>query len=132
MVASAVFSPDGMHIVTVSYDSTARIWNTATGECEAEMMGHTFVLSSSNNVQLLVVSPLPHGVFMYKNSYGHIYISSQPSFLEISENTIFHTNNLQKIWIPPPFCDPSTISCHLSKICLAYGSGEVCILEFLE
>ena len=26
-----------MHIVSASYDHTARIWNTVTGECEAEL-----------------------------------------------------------------------------------------------
>ena len=33
-VYSAVFSPDGRHIVSASYDHTAKIWNTATGDCK--------------------------------------------------------------------------------------------------
>ena len=49
-VNSAVFSPNGMHIV-VSSNHTARIWNTTTGECEAELKGH------SNWVKSAVFSP---------------------------------------------------------------------------
>ena len=40
-VNSAVFSPDSRHIVSASGDHTARIWNTATGECEAKLKGHS-------------------------------------------------------------------------------------------
>ncbi|KAF8799989.1 WD40 repeat-like protein, partial [Phlegmacium glaucopus] len=35
------FSPDGLHIVSTSGHNTARIWNAATGECEAELKGHS-------------------------------------------------------------------------------------------
>ena len=38
---SAVFSPDSRHIVSASFDKTAKIWNTSTGECEAELKGHS-------------------------------------------------------------------------------------------
>ncbi|KAF8813538.1 hypothetical protein BYT27DRAFT_7335127 [Phlegmacium glaucopus] len=43
----AVFSPDGMHIVSASADCTAWIWNTATGECEAELKGHSGWVNSA-------------------------------------------------------------------------------------
>jgi WD40 repeat protein len=39
-VHSAVFSPDGAHIVTASRDNTARIWDTATGKEIAVLRGH--------------------------------------------------------------------------------------------
>ncbi|KAF8805329.1 hypothetical protein BYT27DRAFT_7193065 [Phlegmacium glaucopus] len=126
---SAIFSPDGMHIVSVCSDHSVWIWNVATRACE---VGYTPVPSSSDNTQFNVVSPLPDGVFTWRDSHGDIYLSSQPSFLAISENTIFHTKNLQRIVIPPPFCKPSIISRHLSKICLGYSSGEVLVLEFLD
>ncbi|KAF8799470.1 WD40 repeat-like protein [Phlegmacium glaucopus] len=119
-VNSAVFSPDGMNIVSASSDHTVCIWNTATGECEAELQGYTSVLSSSDNTD-----------FIWKNPHG-VDLSSQPPFLAISENAIFHTKNLQRIWIPPPFHKPHIISQHLSKICLGYASGDVLVLEFLE
>ena len=47
VVNSAVFSPDGMHIVSASGDHTARIWNTGTGECEGELKGHTSIVRSA-------------------------------------------------------------------------------------
>jgi hypothetical protein len=38
-VASANFSPDGLRIVTASWDNSARIWNSATGADELKLMG---------------------------------------------------------------------------------------------
>lgn len=34
-VTSAAFSPDGKRVVTASEDTTARVWDTATGEVAA-------------------------------------------------------------------------------------------------
>ena len=39
-VNSAVFSFDGVHVVSASDDHMVKIWSTATGECEAELKGH--------------------------------------------------------------------------------------------
>ncbi|KAF8800169.1 WD40 repeat-like protein [Phlegmacium glaucopus] len=36
-----------MHIVSISGDLTARIWNTTTGECEAELKGHSGPINSA-------------------------------------------------------------------------------------
>ena len=33
-VNSVAFSLDGRHIISASNDTTAKIWNTVTGECE--------------------------------------------------------------------------------------------------
>jgi WD40 repeat protein len=45
-VESVAFSQDGNQVVSGSWDKTARIWNTTTGEVEAELKGHTdFVVS---------------------------------------------------------------------------------------
>ena len=46
-IITAVFSPDGMHVVTASDDRTAKIWNTATGECETELEGHSMPVMSA-------------------------------------------------------------------------------------
>ena len=119
-VNSAVFSSDCRHIVSASFDQTARIWNTATGECEAELIEHIFF----NNPQ-----SLPDGIFASHESNGPISLSLQPSFLNMHQNIITHTKTLQNIWVPPTFCNPVEISHHLSKICLAYGSGDVLLLE---
>ena len=42
-----VFSPDGMYIVFLSMNETAWIWNVITGECEAELKGHSQPLNSA-------------------------------------------------------------------------------------
>ena len=120
LVHSAIFSPDGMHIVSASMDNTARIWNTVTGECEAELNAPYI----SENTQLSAI-----GVFIRNHWDGEICLSHQLSFLDIYEDTIFHTKNLQKLSIPPPFCMPVCISHHLSKICLGYGSGDILVLK---
>ena len=47
-VAVAAFSPDGARIVTASSDTTARIWDAATGKQIAPLEGHTnWVLSAA-------------------------------------------------------------------------------------
>ena len=40
IVRSAAYSPDGTHIVTASYDKTARIWDARTGAQLAVLSGH--------------------------------------------------------------------------------------------
>ena len=120
-VISAVFSPDGRHIVSVSDDHTARIWNTATGDCQAELKDHSAFINSA------IFSS--HGVFLSHDSYGKFHPLLQSFFLDIHNDTITHTKNLQKIWIPPLLRNPLYISHHMFKICLSYGSGEVLILE---
>ena len=39
-VISAVFSADGSCILTASYDTTANLWNIATGECTHTLAEH--------------------------------------------------------------------------------------------
>ena len=59
-VASSSFSPDGTRVVTASYDRTAKIWNTETGECIRTLEGHTtFVMSaefSPDGTQIVTAS----------------------------------------------------------------------------
>jgi WD40 repeat protein len=127
-VNSAIFSSDGMHVVSASDDSTARIWNMITRECEAvwKLDEHTSILSLHDKRQLF---PIPDGVFIHSDFEGLISASSQPSLLNIYNNSIFHTINLHKICAPPPYRNPSTITYYLSKICLGYPSGEILLLE---
>ena len=62
-VNSVVFSPDGRLIVSASSDTTAKIWNTATGECEAELKGHSDCVISA------VFSP--DGIHIVTASFDH-------------------------------------------------------------
>ena len=59
-IHSAVFSPDGQHVVTASEDQTARLWKTATGTLVAELTGHThpvfFATFSPDNQQVITAS----------------------------------------------------------------------------
>jgi len=40
LVNGAAFSPDGVHIVTASWDATARLWNAKTGATSSTLSGH--------------------------------------------------------------------------------------------
>lgn len=50
-VTSVVFTPDGKRIVSCSFDRTIRIWDWATGNKQAVLIGH------ENGVQSVAVSP---------------------------------------------------------------------------
>ena len=50
-LASATFSPDGMRIVTASWDRTARVWDTRAGMPLLELKGH------SGEVRIVTLSP---------------------------------------------------------------------------
>ncbi|KAF8799974.1 WD40 repeat-like protein, partial [Phlegmacium glaucopus] len=128
-INSALFSPDGLHIVSASDDDTVRIWNTATGECEAVLNGHTSVLYMSDQSQLPNLPSIPNGVFIHHYTLSRLYPSLQFSFLDIHQDMIYHTMNPHKIWIPPPFHRPVSVSYHSSKMCLGYATGEVLLLE---
>ena len=46
-VTSAVYSPNGRHIVSGSCDNTIRVWNATTGQCVAgPFEGHTYDVNS--------------------------------------------------------------------------------------
>ncbi|MGB6355718.1 MAG: AAA family ATPase, partial [Steroidobacteraceae bacterium] len=47
VVRSAVYSPDGTHILTASYDKTARIWDARTGAQLAVLFGHDGEVASA-------------------------------------------------------------------------------------
>jgi WD40 repeat protein len=46
-VRSAAFSPDGKRIVTASDDTTARLWDAATGKQIRELTGHAGIVLSA-------------------------------------------------------------------------------------
>jgi WD40 repeat protein len=46
-VRSAAISPDGTWVVTASLDSTARVWDAATGRLLASLQGHNFPVHSA-------------------------------------------------------------------------------------
>jgi WD40 repeat protein len=47
MVSSAAFSPDGQRVLTASGDTTARVWDAASGRSLATLAGHTGWVSSA-------------------------------------------------------------------------------------
>jgi WD40 repeat protein len=49
-VGTAEFSPDGRRVVTASDDSTARVWDSATGTLIAELKGHSDSLNTAKPI----------------------------------------------------------------------------------
>jgi WD40 repeat protein len=47
-INSVAFSPDGRFVVTASVDSTARVWDTATGATVGELRGHSKSINSAS------------------------------------------------------------------------------------
>ena len=106
----------------LTYNHTIRIWNTATGDCQAELNYHP------DSIHSAIFSS--YGVFIsHSGAFNQIHLSLQPSFLDMYKDTLTHTKNLQKIWNPPVFWYPQRVDHHLSRICLIYGSGDIFILE---
>ena len=118
--SGAVFSSDGKLIISASSDKTAIIWDAVTYEFETEL-NRPYM---SENAQLS-----DNGVFFRNKNNKFICLSSQLSFLDTYEDTIFHTKNFQKISIPNSFRTPLCISHHLSKICFGYKSGGILVSE---
>jgi WD40 repeat protein len=46
-ILSAIYSPDGKHIITTSVDKTAQIWNIKTSQYKAILIGHTGSVASA-------------------------------------------------------------------------------------
>jgi WD domain, G-beta repeat len=53
-VTSAVFSPDGSHVLTASVDHAARLWEADSGKLLATFQGHTNVITPSTAVAFFV------------------------------------------------------------------------------
>ena len=60
VITSDVFSADGTSVLTASYDSTATIWSSFTGECFLTLAGHdvviTFAVFSADGASVLTAS----------------------------------------------------------------------------
>ena len=60
-VRSVAFSPDGKYVVTGSWDTTAKLWDTATGAMLRTFSGHT--------QQVISASFSPDGKYVLTRSY---------------------------------------------------------------
>lgn len=48
LVTDAEYSPNGLELVTVSYDHTGRVWSTATGRLLHVLVGHFFPIRTGS------------------------------------------------------------------------------------
>ena len=46
-ILSVAWSPDGRHVLTGSYDKTAKVWDAVTGNEVMTMRGHTSYIDSA-------------------------------------------------------------------------------------
>src|SRR5258708_22571720 len=79
-VESAVFSPDGRHILTVSDDHTARIWNSGDGGLLATLQGHTDKIvygEFSPDGLLIVTASNDHTARVWNAADGHSLVILQ-------------------------------------------------------
>ena len=86
-VNSAVFSPNGQLIVTVSDDNTGRVWEANSGRSNAELRGHTGqVLGAafSPNGALVVTASQDGTARVWRASSGRIVAELRGSFIASS------------------------------------------------
>ncbi|KAK2038280.1 hypothetical protein LZ31DRAFT_570242 [Colletotrichum somersetense] len=130
-VRSVAFSPDGRQLASTSRDKTVKLWETATGQCQRTLEGHSDWLwetatgqcqqtleghSNLDNVFVTRIQDPIQGLLDYK---GHL-LSQQGDWI---------TNNSQNIlWLPLEY----RAGCHAvdgSRIAIGCQSGRVCIIE---
>ena len=92
-VTSACFTPDGLHVVTGSYDRTARVWLVRDGSLVRVLEGHTDCVNS--------VFVTPDGLHVVTGSDDHtvrVWLLADASLVRILEG---HTKDVSSVCVTP-------------------------------
>jgi len=74
-IVVSVFSPDGRHVLTASYDHTARIWDAGNGQLETTLSGHTGTVrfaAFSPDGQHVVTASSDHTARVWSTANGNL------------------------------------------------------------
>jgi WD40 repeat protein len=100
-VNAVVFSRDGQLVASASYDSTVRVWETATGRCRHELTGHTGIVRAvvfSRDGQLVASASYDSTVRVWETATGmcRTVLDSPASYIgELAfspDGSALHTN----------------------------------------
>ena len=129
-VNAVVFSRDGQLVASASYDSTVRVWETATGTCRSVLD------SPSSYIDKLTFSPdgsalhtdqgdipLPSDL----NPTSALEPEDHASHLSVEDQWVLR-NTQRFLWLPFEYRAYSTAVCR-DMVCLGCPSGRVALLK---
>ena len=117
-VTTVAFSHDGIHAVSGSYDKTVRVWDRTTGE--------SISLSKSESHKFADGSKVTH---LNRGRFQVFAPNVQEVSISRDQKWILTDSRNGACWIPTEFRDFHVHAFSCSKVCLAYISGLVVIVD---
>ncbi|KAF2621166.1 hypothetical protein BU25DRAFT_404915 [Macroventuria anomochaeta] len=109
VVRAVVFSPDGQLVASASFDSTVRVWESATGTSRSELKGHSREVNAvvfSRDGQLIASASYDSTVRVWETATGTCcsVLEVSSSYIDhlafSSDGQVLHTNK-EDIPLPP-------------------------------